>query len=49
MEELTKRVNRNIAQYFNIRVIIRKGNVEEEYELIPNADISTLLSPNNLL
>ena len=32
-----------------IKVIIRKGHVEEEYELIPNADVSTLLAPNNLL
>ena len=46
---MTRRINRNITQYLMIKVIIRKGHVEEEYELIPNADVSTLLAPNHLL
>lgn len=49
MEELTKRINRNIAQYFMIKVVVRKGDAEEEYELIPNADVSNLIKVDHLL
>lgn len=49
MEELTKRISRNIAQYFMIKVVVRKGYVEEEYELIPNAEVSNLIKVDNVL
>ena len=49
MEEMTKRINRNVYQYFRVKVVMTKGYVEEEYELTPNADVSNLLSPNNLM
>lgn len=46
---MTKRINRNVYQYFRVKVVMTKGYVEEEYELTPNADVSNLLSPNNLM
>lgn len=44
MEELAKRINRNIAQHFMIKLIVRIRYFLEEVELMPDSEVNDLLA-----